>query len=178
MSASEFTAAKTSRIEPVVTVYFGLGSNIQPVENLKMAVAELRSTFGAVALSSAYRNKALGFEGDDFLNLVARVDTDLSASAVCDVLQQIHDKSSRARGSKKFVSRQLDIDLLLYGDLIDHESPLHVPRSDILEYSFVLVPLVEIAGDHLHPVSGRSFASHLHEFDLSRHPLTKMDVSL
>ncbi len=143
-----------------------------------MAVAELRAWFGRVELSSVYRNQALGFEGDDFLNLVARVDTDLSVPTVCDVLQQIHDKSGRQRGSKKFVSRKLDIDLLLYGDLIDHEPPLHVPRSDILDYSFVLVPLTEIAGDHLHPVSGRSFASHLHEFDQSRHPLTKMDVTL
>ena len=63
----------------MATVYLGLGSNIRPTENLQMAVAQLRSIFAAVTLSDVYRSKALGFEGKDFLNLVACVETDRPA---------------------------------------------------------------------------------------------------
>lgn len=160
------------------TVYLGLGSNIQPVKNLRSAVADLRSQFGAATLSSVYRSTALGFDGADFLNLVAGIETDLPVARLCELLEEIHDRSGRQRGSARFTSRQLDIDLLLYGQLVDEQPPARVPRRDVLEYSFVLVPLAEIAANQIHPVSGRSIADHLQAFDLSRHPLAKQDLVL
>jgi len=159
-------------------VYLGLGSNMRPEQNLKMAANNLRTRFGDIVLSSVYRNKALGFDGDDFLNLVAQIETDLQPVEVVEVLEEIHDLSGRERGCAKFVARPLDIDLLLYDRLIDQSPPARVPRSDVLEYSFVLVPLAEIAADYVHPQTGRKISDHLAEFDKSAHRLTKVALAL
>ena len=159
-------------------VFLGLGSNIEPLENLRRAVTELRSRFRDVRLSAVYQSEPLGFQGEDFLNLVAQVTTDLTPFAVCRLIDEIHDLSGRKRGCAKFISRPLDIDMLSYDQLIQDEPPVRVPRADILEYGFVLQPLAEIAADYLHPQTGRSIADHLQDFDLSRHRMTRRDVIL
>ena len=118
----------------------------------------------------------MGFEGDDFLNAVACADTDLSPAAVCKELEEIHELAGRIRGVEAFESRTLDIDLLLYGqDIIEAQ---HVPRSDILEYSFVLRPLAEIAPGVVHPQTGKTIATHWSEFDAALHPLERVPLIL
>ena len=119
------------------TVYLGLGSNIQPLQNLRLAVSELRANFTGVSLSNVFRSKPLGFDGEDFLNLVARLETDLSPREVFKLLEQIHDKSGRERSSEKYLSRRLDIDLLMYEVLVIEEPTVSVQRNNILEYSLV-----------------------------------------
>lgn len=159
-------------------VFFGLGSNIEPVANLALGLAELRERFGELRLSNVYQSKTLGFEGDDFLNMVVAVQTEKSPISICEEIGKIHDKSGRERGSARFVSRPLDIDLLIYDQLVENKPPVKVPRKDVLEYSFVLVPLAEIAPEFVHPVTGRTFSEHAREFDASCHPLTLSDVIL
>lgn len=158
-------------------VYLGLGSNIQPEENIRLGIDELRQRFGAVALSPVYRAPAVGFDSADFLNLVASIDTELSADAILEHIEAIHDVAGRERdASNKWVARALDIDLLLYGDLVSPERPYRVPRSDVLEYAFVLRPLAELAPDAIHPVTGRTFAEHWSSFDASEQPLTPVEL--
>jgi 2-amino-4-hydroxy-6-hydroxymethyldihydropteridine diphosphokinase len=159
-------------------VYLGLGSNIRPKENLSIAVRELRSLFGEVTLSNVYRNKALGFIGDDFLNLVARIETPLSPLELVELLDSVHDLAGRERGAARRVSRALDIDILLYDDLVLEQGPVRVPRDDILRYSFVLLPLAEIAPNLVHPATGHSIISHRQQFDDACHPLFREDVVL
>ena len=160
----------------MAVVYLGLGSNESPEKNLKLAVDELRSRYGDLNLSTSYKSAAVGFEGADFVNLVVRLYTDDPPLAICKEVELIHNLAGRIRGSDKWESRPLDIDLLLYNDLVRDERPVRVPRNDILQFSFVLRPLAELAPDQVHPVTGRTFLEHWQDFDAAGHPLHEINV--
>ena len=159
-------------------VYLGLGSNILPEENLSLGVRELRQRYGKLDVSAVYRSKAVGFDGDDFLNLVVGFRSEESAADVCDQIERLHNLAGRDRGSGKWSSRQLDVDLLLYDDLVIDAYPVRVPRDDILKYSFVLRPLVELAPDLVHPVTGKTMREHWQEFEAGSQPLELVGVML
>lgn len=159
-------------------VYLGLGSNIRPEENLSLGVRELRRRYKDVDVSSVYRSAAVGFDGDDFLNLVLRFRSEETPVEICSEIERLHDLAGRERGSDKWASRPLDIDLLLYDDLVLDERPVRVPRSDILEYSFVLGPLAELAPDLVHPVTGKTMLTHWQEFGAESQPLELVGVIL
>ena len=159
-------------------VYLGLGSNIDPEENLRRGVRELRQRFGELELSDVYRSAAAGFEGDDFLNLVVGMKTDHSPLAINEQIEEIHRIAGRRRGEERYSPRSLDIDLLLYDDLIVDEPPLRLPRCDILEYSFVLRPFAELAPELVHPQTGRTLADHWRAFDEQSHPLQPVHLIL
>lgn len=137
-------------------VYFGLGSNIDPEASLDLALSALETSFGTVQSSRVYRNPAVGFAGDDFLNLVARVTTDQKPPQIQLILRAIERAAARDRSEPRWGPRTLDIDLLLYGTCVD--SLLRLPRGDILRYGFVLGPLAELAPELVHPVSGVTMA--------------------
>lgn len=159
-------------------IYVGLGSNIEPEKNLSLAVRELRQKYGDLEVSSVYRSAAVGFDGDDFLNLVVGFVSDDQPPEICDEIERLHDLVGRARGSDKWAARPLDIDLLLYDDRIIDERPVRVPRSDILQYSFVLRPLAELSPDLVHPVTGKTMLAHWNEFDETSHPLELVGIIL
>ena len=77
----------------MATVFAGLGSNIDPEDNLHLGVSELRARYGDLQLSAVYRSKSVGFDGDDFLNLVARFETEASPGTICDEIERIQDYS-------------------------------------------------------------------------------------
>lgn len=134
--------------------YVSLGSNIEPERNLRRALDALRARFGPLALSSVYRSRAVGFDGDDFLNLVAAFDSDEGPEAVAAALHAIEDAQGRDRQAPRFSSRTLDLDLLLYGDRVIERPGLRLPRAEIEEQAFVLLPLAELAPGLVHPVLG------------------------
>lgn len=169
MLAFSFAGKKT---DTVPAVYLGIGSNRSPEENLRLGIRQLARRFERHAVSTVYRNAAIGFQGDDFLNAVVCMNTAKTPADICVELGEIHLLAGRQRDTDPFVSRTLDIDLLLYDQRVINEPPVRVPRKDVLTYSFVLGPLAEIAPDLVHPVTGRTMASHWASFDRESHPLT------
>ena len=157
-------------------VYLGLGSNVDPEENLRLGIAELRRRFGELEISGVYRNAAVDFEGADFLNLVVSMNCDNAPADVHAQIEAIHKLAGREREAVRFASRALDIDLLLYDDLVIADPPVRVPRPDILEYAFVLRPLAELAPDLIHPETGQSLQVHWQSFEAGRHLLTPVPV--
>ena len=99
-------------------VYLGLGSNIDPEQNLGFGIRELRDRYGDLVISSVYQSKSLGFDGDDFLNLVVGLDTSVAPQRICKDIETIHNLAGRKRNSDKWAARPLDIDLLLYNDAV------------------------------------------------------------
>jgi len=162
----------------VATVYLGLGSNIDPEENIRLGLRELRRRFGELGISDIYQSAALGFEGADFLNLAVGLESNATPGNIHEQIEAIHRVAGRQRDEARYLSRALDIDLLLYGDLVVAGPPLQLPRPDVLEYSFVLKPLSEIAPDLVHPETGKTLSEHWQEFDIASHPLTRSSVIL
>lgn len=145
-------------------VWLSLGSNVEPEKNLHAALVELRARFGEMIVSPAYRFPAVGFDGPDFLNLAAGIDTDLSATVLDDWLHALEDRHGRRRDVPRFSSRTLDVDIVLFGDQISKgPGNLEIPRPE-LKYAFVLKPLADIAPDVVHPVLRKSIGQLWWEF--------------
>ena len=159
-------------------VYLGLGSNIEPEENLSFAIRELRDRYGELEISPVYKSEPVGFDGDDFLNLVVGLRATCTPQKICETIELIHNLAGRERRDNKWEARPLDIDLLLYNDWVIDEPPVRVPRCDILQYSFVLRPLAELAPELIHPVTGRTMQEHWQAFDADSHPLEPVGVML
>ena len=159
-------------------VYLGLGSNIEPAAHLRLAIAELRRRFGDLALSPVYRGRAIGFVGDDFLNMVVGLRTALEPEGILREIEDIHRMARRERNGKTLQPRTLDIDLLLYDDLVVDVPGRDLPRADVLDYAFVLRPLAELAPELVHPVTGRTMDDHWRDFDAASQPLTRVDLDL
>lgn len=147
------------------TVYISVGSNIERERSIRFGIKALQQHFGQLVLSRVYNAVAVGFEGDDFLNLMVSFESSLSPEQISSTLDQIEQLSGRTCEQKKFNSRTLDLDLTLYGDLISDNPNLEIPRSEITRYAFVLEPLAEIAGQLKHPVTKLSYNELWQAFD-------------
>jgi 2-amino-4-hydroxy-6-hydroxymethyldihydropteridine diphosphokinase len=148
----------------VPRVYVSIGSNVEREQNVRAAVRALRASFKNVETSPVYQSRAEGFDGDDFYNLAARFDTDEPLEGVCERLTAIETAQGRVRTGARFAPRTLDIDVLLYGDLIRHDDRFDIPRRDILAYAHVLGPLATLAPDLLHPETGGCLADRWRQF--------------
>lgn len=131
-----------------------------------MAVDSLRSVFADLIVSPVYRSSAIGLVGDDFLNAVVGIDTQMPVDEITQQLRAIEDRQGRDRSQPRYSSRTLDLDLLLCDSLIVTTSELALPRDEIANYAFVLQPLADIAADVLHPVLAKSMATMLTDFRL------------
>ena len=158
-------------------IYISIGSNINAEKNIRVAVNALQDHYGKLILSSVYESEAVGFEGDNFLNLVAAVKTEEDVHTVAASLRKIEDENGRDRSGPRFSPRTIDLDLLLYDDLIINEAGLELPRDEITKNAFVLLPLEEIAPQLIHPISGNTMCDHWINFDKSLQKLWEIEFS-
>jgi 2-amino-4-hydroxy-6-hydroxymethyldihydropteridine diphosphokinase len=137
-------------------VLLGLGSNVNKEQSISKAIKLLADTFVNMRISPTFESKSIGFNGDNFYNLVVSVDTDQTLEEVITTYRRIEDACDRDRSGPKFGPRTLDIDILIYGDVICRE-PVELPRDEIEINAFVLWPLSLIEPDMVHPVNGQTY---------------------
>lgn len=146
--------------------WLSLGSNQAPGRHLAAALDALARAFGPLQVSPAYRSAAVGFDGPAFVNLAVGLDTDLDPVALDAWLHALEDRHGRRRDVPRFSSRTLDVDLVLYDDVVLRgPGNLELPRRDLVAQAFVLRPMADIAPGVVHPVLGRTLAGLWRDFD-------------
>lgn len=159
----------------MVSVFVSIGSNVDREKNIPSALISLRRQFGELMLSSIYESESVGFDGAAFFNLVVGFKTNDSLESVIGVLREIEGQHGRQRGGNRFAARSLDLDILLYGDRVETGEQAQLPRPEIIEYAFVLLPLSELIPDEIHPTIGKTYAQCWQEFSAPSQRLWRID---
>ncbi|MEZ9564571.1 2-amino-4-hydroxy-6-hydroxymethyldihydropteridine diphosphokinase [Vibrio artabrorum] len=149
----------------MTTVYVSIGSNINREHHITESLNALNSRFAPLHISNFYDCEPVGFEGDNFLNLVVGFECNLPVAELAKALHQIELENGRMRETKAYASRTLDIDILLYGNQVGIVDGVELPRGEITEYAFVLRPLVDVAAHQHHPTLDISFQHLWNNFD-------------
>ena len=142
-------------------VYFSIGSNLEDREfNIEDALDRIVENIGIVnRTSSFYETEPWGFQSrEQFLNIVAEADTGLNPADLMDTITKIENRMGRIRDKVRYTSRIIDIDILMYEDVIVSDVNLRIPHPLMHERNFVLVPMNEIAPDLVHPVNGKTMS--------------------
>jgi 2-amino-4-hydroxy-6-hydroxymethyldihydropteridine diphosphokinase len=137
----------------MIDVFVAVGGNVEPLEYLDRALQLLERQFGDIEVSPAYRNAAVGFSGEDFVNLVVKLRTDQSVEAVRAALQAIESACDRPPDAPKWAPRTMDLDILLYGNAVRSEPGLILPRPDLLKRPYMLKPTADLAPTLVHPTA-------------------------
>ena len=155
----------------MANVYLSIGSNIQRSLHISSGINSLKKRYKTVTCSPIYESIAVGFEGDNFYNLVTHFSTSDSIETLSDYLSKIEDDNGRDRNGPKFGPRTLDLDLLLYDDQIIQSEKLVLPRPEIYVNAFVLRPLADIAGNVIDPVKNQTYQQLWSSFDQDKQKL-------
>ena len=138
-------------------VAVSLGSNLDRESNIRAAVGAIKELYPNAVFSAVFESAAVGFEGPAFYNLAAAFETDLEIAELVLQLREIEAQQGRVRIGESMGSREMDIDVLLYGDEILYSQGVNIPRDEILECAHVLKPLSLIWPDRHHPVKGTTY---------------------
>ena len=141
--------------------YVGVGSNLDPEVHVTKALRILSQVVHIVGISEFYRTPAVDRPSQpDYLNGMLRIETCTAPLALkTDVLRRVEAEMGRQRQTDKLASRCIDLDLVLYDDLVIQSDLLQLPDPDIFQRAFVSVPLAELAGDKLVPGAGETAAA-------------------
>jgi 2-amino-4-hydroxy-6-hydroxymethyldihydropteridine diphosphokinase len=159
-------------------VFVAAGSNIEPEKNLARACEEIAHTWPDATFSRAYTNKAVGFDGPDFINLVCGFHTAHPLDFVIARLRSIETHCGRPRYAPKWASRTMDLDVLLFGDRVETTTDYTLPRPDLLKRPYMLGPLAEIAPHMKHPAAGKTIGELWAEFDRGGHEMVPVPIAL
>lgn len=143
--------------------YVAVGSNVAPERHLPDALRALEKAYAPFHCSSVYRSLPIGFEGPNFFNCAVRGRTTSTPEELTAQLKSLERQAGRRR-LRTNASRELDLDLVLYGDEVIERESLVLPREDVLKYPFVLRPLVDLAPDLVHPLTGKTLSWHWRHF--------------
>ncbi len=155
-------------------VYLSIGSNIRREYYISRCLDALAAEFGELLISSIYESEAVGFDGDDFYNLVVGLDTELALNALYHQLRKIEHEHERTRNAVKFSSRTLDIDILTYDGYVGEFEGGCLPRAEITRNAFVLWPLAELAAADLHPQLKQNYGVLWQQFDRQKQLLWRV----
>jgi len=157
-------------------IYISIGSNIEKEKYVNLGLSALNEAFESLEASSLYECESVGFDGPVFYNLAVGATTSMSLAQVASLLKDIEYAHGRSPTAKKFEPRTLDLDLLLYDDVICDE-PAQLPRQEITENAFVLWPLAEIAGSMVHPIIGETYQCLWDAYDKSRQQIIQLPLA-
>jgi len=155
-------------------VLLSLGSNINREQNIRSCVMQLRELFGDIDISPVYESEAVGFDGDNFYNLVVAIKTHLSIADLQRLLQAIENDHGRNRTAPKFSARSLDIDILTYDDLQGKVDGVMLPRDEILKNAFVLLPMADLKPAKCYPGTESTYLELWQKFDAHKQKLWRL----
>ena len=159
-------------------VYIGIGSNVDREENIRSCIKCLNEKYSVISLSPLYETSSMGFDGPNFYNLVCCFETSQDVVVLKTELSIIEKNHGRSMNETKFSSRTLDIDILYYADLIYEDDNLKLPRKEIIQYDFVLQPLVDIAPEFIHPLIKKTNKEIMDEFNIEKNIIRKIPINL
>lgn len=136
-----------------------MGSNIEPVANLHRGVDRLSDLGVVVRVSQVYASKAIGPEGQpDFLNAAVLLETALPLEEVRHRLRRIEAELGRVRSANRFAPRPIDLDLILFDEVVIRDAELRLPDPELLDRAYLAVTIAELDPGLAHPVTGETLA--------------------
>ena len=159
-------------------VFIGIGSNLNKIKNIKSSISKIQNDYKNVKISPVYETKAMGFDGPNFYNLVCSFNTTEDIYKLKERLNKIELDHGRNLNETKYSSRTLDIDILYYDNLILADDKIKIPRKEIIEYDFVLRPLIDIDAEFIHPVLLIPNNKIEEKYDIKKHIIAKVDINL
>lgn len=156
-------------------IYLSLGSNIDRHMRICAALDALHAEFGELLLSPVYESDSVGFEGDNFYNLVVGIQSEKSVGDISASLKKIENDNGRDRTAPRFGPRSLDIDILTVDDICGQRDGVQLPRDEILKNAFVLLPMADLAPQSLHPKTGKPYVEHWQQYDKSKQNLWSIE---